>query len=170
MLLFWFRADTIGGVQWGDDDIYFNSEGYLCFVVHHVKWGTAHIRAFVKSIAPPDAANDLRCMIWKKIKIALQIKGLDGTRLMGLQLWGDDPKRVSDIITRKMKEILNRRDMGVALGTFISSHSWRKCGASAAARLQIDWHTIMCWGMWISHASAEKYVDHKYTAVCGIAF
>jgi hypothetical protein len=106
----------------------------------------------------------------EKIKIALQIKGLDGTRLMGPQLWGDDPKRVSDIITRKMKEILNRRDMGVALGTFISSHSWRKCGASAAARLQIDWHTIMCWGMWISHASAEKYVDHKYTAVCGIAF
>ena len=20
----------------------------------------------------------------------------------------------------------------------------------------------MCWGMWVSHASAEKYVDHKY--------
>jgi hypothetical protein len=162
MLLFWFRSDTMGGVQRGDSDIYFNSEGYLCFVVRRVKRGTAHIRAFVKSIAPPDAANDLRCMIWKKLKIALQVMGPDGTRLIGPQLWGDDPKRVSDVVTRKMKELLNCRDMGVALGTFISSHSWRKCGASAAARLQIDWHTVMCWGMWVSHASAEKYVDHKY--------
>ena len=105
-------------------------KGYLCFVVRRVKRGTAHIRVFVKSIAPPDAANDLRCtcMIWKKLKIALQVMGPDGTRLIGPQLWGDDPKRVSDVVTRKMKELLNCRDMGVALGTFISSHSWRKCG------------------------------------------
>jgi hypothetical protein len=90
-------------------------KGYLCFVVRRVKRGTAHIRAFVKSIASPYAANDLRCMVWKELKIALQI----------IDISTHDPKRVCDVIARKMKELLNRRDMGVALGTFISSHSWR---------------------------------------------
>ena len=29
-------------------------------------------------------------------------------------------------------------------------------------RLKIDWHTIMCWGMWKSHSLAEKYIDPTY--------
>ena len=168
MLLFWFRADTLGGVRRGDPaipddpgDIYFNRHGYLCFTVRRVKRGNAHIQAFVKSIAPPPQGNRLRTMIWARLRLALGVQK-NGTRLIGPQLWGDDPKRVADVISKKMKELLHRGDTGVPLGTFISSHSWRKAGASAAARLQIDWHTIMCWGMWVSHASAEKYVDPRY--------
>jgi len=168
MLLFWFRADTLGGVLSEDParpddlgDIYFNSHGFLCFTVRRVKRGTAHIQAFVKSIAPPPRTNKLRTMIWAQLRNALAVQK-NGTRLIGPQLWGDDPKRVADVISKKMKELLNRSDSGVPLGTFISSHSWRKAGASAAARLKIDWHTIMCWGMWKSHNSAEKYIDPTY--------
>ena len=168
MLLFWFRADTLGGVRKGDParpddpgDIYFSSHGYLCFTVRRVKRGSAHIQAFVKSISPPPPANTLRTMIWAKLRLALDVKK-NGTRLIGPQLWGDDPKRAADVISQKMKEILHRGDCGIPLGTFISSHSWRKAGASAAACLRIDWHTIMCWGMWKTHISAEKYIDPTY--------
>ena len=34
----------------------------------------------------------------------------NGIRLIGPQLWGDDPKRVADVISKKMKELLNRSD------------------------------------------------------------
>ena len=100
-------------------------------------------------------------MIWAKLRLALDVKK-NGTRLIGPQLWGDDPKRAADVISQKMKEILHRGDCGIPLGTFISSHSWRKARASAAACLRIDWHTIMCWGMWKTHISAEKYIDPTY--------
>ena len=129
MLLFCFRSDTLGGVLSGDlarpddpRDIYFNSHGFMCFSVRRVKRGTAHIQAFVKSIAPPPRSNTLRTMIWAQLRNALAVQK-NGTRLIGPQLWGDDPKRVADVISKKMKEILNRSDSGVPLGTFISSHS-----------------------------------------------
>jgi hypothetical protein len=149
VLLFWFRADTLGGVLSGDParpedhgDIYFNSHGYLCFTVRWVKRGTAHIQAFVKSIAPPPQSNTLRTMIWAQLRNALAVKK-NGIRLIGPPLWGDDPKRAADVIAKKMKELLDRSDSRIPLGAFISSHSWRKASASAAARLNIGWHTIM---------------------------
>ena len=103
-------------------DIYFNRHGYLCFTVRRVKRGTAHIQAFVNSIAPPPQGNRLRTMIWVRLRLALGVQK-NGTRLIGPQLWGDDPKRVADVISKKMKELLHRGDTGVPLGTFISSHS-----------------------------------------------
>jgi hypothetical protein len=84
MLLFWFRADTLGGVRMGDParpddhgDIYFSSHGYLCFTVRRVKRGSAHIQAFVKSISPPPPANTLRTMIWAKLRLALAVKKME---------------------------------------------------------------------------------------------
>ena len=113
---FHFGFDTLGGVLSGDSarpddpgDIYSSAHGYLCFTVRRVKRGTAHIHAFVKSIAPPPRSNTLRTMIWAQLRNALAVKK-NGIRLIGPQLWGDDPKRVADVISKKMKELLNRSD------------------------------------------------------------
>ena len=64
---FHFGFDTLGGVLSGDSarpddpgDIYSSAHGYLCFTVRRVKRGTAHIQAFVKTIAPPPQSNTLR--------------------------------------------------------------------------------------------------------------
>jgi hypothetical protein len=102
-------------------------------------------------------------MIWAQLRNALVVKK-NGIRLIGPQLWGNDPKRAADVVSKKMKglHVLDRSDSEIQLGAFISSHSWRKAGASAAARLKIDWHTIMCSGIWKSHNSAEKYIDPTY--------
>jgi hypothetical protein len=86
MLLFWFRADTLGMVRIGDlarpddrGDIYFSSHGYLCFTVRRVKRGSAHIHEFVKSFSPPPPANTLRttCMMWAKLRLALDVKKME---------------------------------------------------------------------------------------------
>jgi hypothetical protein len=68
MLLFWFRAETLGGVLSGDptrpdDPIYkFNSHGFLCFTVRRVKRGTAHIQdPGICEIDCTAAAVSLRC-------------------------------------------------------------------------------------------------------------
>jgi hypothetical protein len=48
-------------------------------------------------------------------------------------------------------------------GSFIASHSWRKTGASALAKVMPQgMFTIKTWGMWASVSSAERYVDIRH--------
>ena len=61
-----------------------------------------------------------------------------------------------------MDELLDDRQLFVPEGSFISSHSWRKTGASAFAACRGDWHILMRWGMWRAMASAESYVNQAF--------
>ena len=50
-------------------------------------------------------------------------------------------------------------------GRFVSSHSMRKTGASAANKVGVTlFEGLMPWGGWRSSQSAERYVNQAYLA------
>jgi hypothetical protein len=77
-------------------------------------------------------------------------------------LWGLQPRQVSDKISTAMRTYLPKNLMGVDASSFISSHSFRKFGASAAVSIEIGWYTIMRWGLWASLTSPMAYVAKNY--------
>ena len=74
------------------------------------------------------------------------LSGSDGKRLLGPVLWGSTPRRVADIVSKKMSVMLPKSNMGVHKTAYISSHFWRKMGASAGALLDIGWQNVMVSG------------------------
>jgi hypothetical protein len=80
-----------------------------------------------------------------------------------LSLIGDKPSQASDLVTKAMAVILPPEETpDIAAGTFISSHSWRKTGASALA-LFCSLFNVRKWGMWKTVSSCERYVDDTFT-------
>jgi hypothetical protein len=157
-LLFWFRADTIAGYQPGD--IRFNAAGDMSFLVRRLKRGSAHIQPFSKGIPAP--TTEILAVIFAVIRHAISIETATGTYCFGPWLWGDQPGNVSDKITCAMDELLDYDDLFIPEGSFVSSHSWRKTGASAFAACRGDWLLLMRWGMWKAIASAQAYVNLEY--------
>ena len=158
MLIFWFRADTIAGYQPGD--IIFNEAGAMNFVVRRLKRGTAHVQPFSKSI-PTLATSKLR-QIFAVIWHAVALRTADGQFWFSSYLWGTKPQAVSDCVTKAMDEMLDYRQLFIPEGSFISSHSWRRTGASAYAACRGDWHLLKRWGMWRAITSAEAYINLDY--------
>ena len=165
MALLWLRADTMAGIRTDDPtnpDVYFSERGYLCFVVRRVKRGGRGCPPFIRQIAPPAPDNTVRCMLWAKLKQVVVLSGKDGRRLLGPGLWGTQPRRVADVISKQMHIMLPKASVGVHAESYISSHSWRKMGASAGAVLSIGWQCVMVWGCWLSHTSPQLYVDKRF--------
>ena len=155
MLIFWFQADTIAGYQPGD--ISFNDLGAMNFVVQRLKRGQAHVQPFSKSIPAPTTGRLQQ--IFAVIRYSVSLKTATGDYIFSSSLWGADPKAVSDKISSAMSEILDYGQLFIPDGSFISSHSWRRTGASAFAACRGDWHLLMRWGMWRAIASAQAYVN-----------
>jgi hypothetical protein len=165
MALLWLRADTMAGICTDDPlkpDVYFNARGYLCLVVRRIKRGGRGCTPFIRQVAPPAPTNTVRCALWDKLKRVVLLSGPDGRRLLGPALWGSTPRRVADIVSKKMNAMLPKSNMGVHETAYISSHSWRKMGASAGALLDIGWQNVMVWGCWKSQSSAQLYVDGRF--------
>ena len=60
--------------------------------------------------------------------------------------------------------------LGLREGSFVSSHSFRKTGAVAAARTLCEFNNaIKPWGHWKSVTSAERYVADEHYAVGEVA-
>jgi hypothetical protein len=72
------------------------------------------------------------------------------------------PSQTADRVTKAMQAILPPEDTpDVAQGTFISSHSWRKTGASALASF-CSLFQVKRWGMWKTTSSCERYIDDTF--------
>eukprot|EP01052_Picozoa_sp_SAG31_P053941 SAG31_NODE_14084_length_828_cov_0.978052_1_plen_164_part_01 len=140
LLLFWFRADTIAGYQLGD--IAFTQDGAMVFTIRRLKRRAAERQPFVKSIPPP--TNPTQHLLFRAVQHAISLKtAADPTKnRFSEELWGSRPTAVSDRISRAMDRILPRSRMHIPAESFISSHSWRKTSASAAASCGVDWHVI----------------------------
>eukprot|EP01050_Picozoa_sp_SAG11_P030308 SAG11_NODE_8911_length_963_cov_3.038194_1_plen_277_part_01 len=158
MLMYWFRADTIAGYRPGD--ITFNDVGAMNFVVRRLKRGKAHVQPFSKCIPCPTTGRSKR--IFLVIQHAIGLRAGDGEFWFSDYIWGNAPTTVSDRITQAMAAYLDAKQLFMPEGSFISSHSWRKTGASAYAASQGDWHLLMRWGMWKAIASAEAYINRDF--------
>ena len=157
-LLFWFRADTIAGYRPGD--IRFNQSGAMDFTVRRLKRGTAHAQPFSKSVPAPQ--NPILAAVFAVIRHAVTLTDDEGSFVFSNELWGDKPKQVSDQITKAMDSLLRYDQLFISQGSFVSSHSWRRTGASGFAAAKGDWHVLTRWGMWKVHASAEAYVNSEF--------
>ena len=88
----------------------------------------------------------------------------DARPLFGPVLFGDTPVRVSQVISDRMQSDFPAGTPGIPSGSHISSHSWRKAGASALAALRVPDQVIKQWGMWRCRTSIDTYVDDEYRA------
>jgi hypothetical protein len=154
MYLFLFRADTIAGIQHVDDCCIL-LDGTLRFCVRRLKRDrTVQWRPFHVSIPAPQPGST-RARIWQVL-----LKGLPFVPQL-VRTWSKAP---STTVTQAMRDLLLPNG-GAALippGSHISSHSWRKAGASSLAKAACSWFVIKTWGMWLSTTSAERYVELRY--------
>ena len=158
-LLLGFRGDTIGGIA-QPSDVTVEADGSIVFVVRRVKRqnvGTQGVLVpFTRRIPPP--SRPVRRRVHEIIRSALRVRTPEGELLLGPALLGTKPSKASDKITTAMRELLPLDEIpDVVQGTFISSHSWRKTGASALAGY-LSLFAVNRWGMWKSTASCERYV------------
>jgi hypothetical protein len=154
MLLFLFRADTIGGIICPEDCQILPS-GELRFLVRKLKRDrVVKYRPFYISIPPPQAGTT-RASMWNILR-----QGLPHVPALVASWKGCASREIS----KAMRELL-LPDGGADLippGSYLSSHSWRKSGASALAKVGCSMFTIKTWGMWKSTSSAERYVELRY--------
>ena len=167
MLLFMFRADTMGGILSADSDIRFLEDGSLNFMVRRLKRGTAHLQPFTRSIPAPPPTNTFRTRVFEVIRRAVALRNPQAPTepLIRAGFLGTTPARASDALTNAMDRLLSANlseSFMMGDGSHISSHSWRKAAASALAAMQANWLTIKMWGMWASANSAERYIDALY--------
>jgi hypothetical protein len=157
MILFGFRADTIGGMT-GIDDLRVTPDLCIKFTVRRVKRRNVSdagvLKPFIRELPAPRSANSLRGKVHSVIKAASELQDSEGNPLM-LSLIGT-PSQTADRVTKAMQAILPPEDTpDVAQGTFISSHSWRKTGASALASF-CSLFQVKRWGMWKTTSSCER--------------
>ena len=167
-LLFLFRADTIAGVVDAANQITI-SAGRLTFEVRRLKRGGANISPFTRSIPIPTNSSHPRARAATIIATALKLKTAQGQPLLGPALWGSTPSKVSDKISIAMETHLIKpcatgctQPSGIPPESFISSHSWRKAGASAIATFA-DFLKLRRWGMWKSITAPILYIDDRYS-------
>jgi hypothetical protein len=163
MLLFGFRADTIGGKA-GADDLRVLPTKAIHHMVRRIKRkngaGEGLLKPFVRQIPPPRNPTSVRGRVTTIIETAARLIDAEGKPLM-LSLI-DKPSEAADKVSKAMRVILPPEETpDIADGTFISSHSWRKTGASALA-IFCSLFKVKSWGMWASTSSCEKYVDETY--------
>jgi hypothetical protein len=104
---------------------------------------------------PAPQPGSTRARIWLVL-----LKGLPFVPQL-VRTWSKAP---STTVTQAMRDLLLPNG-GAALippGSHISSHSWRKAGASSLAKAACSWFVIKTWGMWLSTTSAERYVELRY--------
>jgi hypothetical protein len=118
------------------------------------------LKPFIRELPAPRSANSLRGKVHSVIKAASELQDSEGNPLM-LSLIGT-PSQTADRVTKAMQAILPPEDTpDVAQGTFISSHSWRKTGASALASF-CSLFQVKRWGMWKTTSSCERYIDDTF--------
>ena len=110
----------------------------------------------------PAPQNPLLAAVFAVIRHAVTLTDDEGSFVFSNELWGDKPKQVSDQITKAMDSLLRYDQLFIPQGSFVSSHSWRRTGASGFAAAKGDWHVLTRWGMWKVHASAEAYVNSEF--------
>jgi hypothetical protein len=167
MLLFLFRADTMAGMitNPATRTVRIGKHKNVEFTVNRVKRSNVGdggvVQPFVRSV--PDAKpGSLREEIIGFIAVGLTVL-VDDEPALGPALLGNTPSGASTRITEAVSEHL--KDLpGIAAGSFVGSHSFRKTGASALAALRVPWQVIKKWGMWRTSDSAERYVNDDYEA------
>ena len=158
MLLFGFRSDTISGLdpQRRPSDLCFSADGSLNAVVNRVKRGRAHIAPFTLSVPPASPRGHVRSRVFAVIEA--------GIKHLGPQLWGTAPARVSDAISGAMNRLMaDDIQSTLPTGTFVSSHSFRKAGASILYCMRVSTFAIRVWGGWRTITSPALYCDPAYS-------
>jgi hypothetical protein len=163
MLLYGFRADTIGGMD-SRQDLRVDTDLSVKYMVKRVKrqngTGAGVLKPFIRQLPPPTSPTSLRGRVQSIINVASTLEDNEGKPLI-MSLIGS-PSTASDKITKAMQRILPPEETpDIAPGTFISSPSWRKTGASALATF-CSLFRVKRWGMWKSTSSCERYIDDSF--------
>lgn len=158
MLKLIIRANTVAG--WLKEDNRYNEAGSFLSTVRKVKWGRAHIQPFTKIVPPPPASNSIATRV--NLLIARVIQESDSennTFEFSAAGMGITTNNASVVITEFMQTYLPAAEIGVAEGSFISSHSMRITGANMINALHRgDYTRLKKWGGWLSETSVGIYL------------
>ena len=158
MLKLIIRANTVAG--WKPGDNRYNATGSFLSTVRKVKWGRAHIQPFTKIVPPPPANNEVAIKVNRLIKAVLQESdNPDSEFEFSAKGMGITIDNASVIITEFLQLHLPAEEIGVAEGSFISSHSMRITGANMINSLHKgDYTRLKKWGGWLSETSVGIYL------------
>ena len=154
MFIMGFRADTIAGID-GPRDISRSGRAIRTTVTRVKRRGASRLRPI--TLETPMGSSDAhpRSRAFRLI--------IDARPYITTELFGDDPSRVSAMISDAMTRLIGpevRAELPDAC--FCSSHSFRKAGASTLGAMQVSMYTIKKWGMWKTVTSPERYIDELY--------
>ena len=158
MLLFWLRADSVGAFKAGD--LAWDNRGYTTILIRKVKTGQAILKPFTKSIPPPNPVTNNRTMkrVMAFLRMAAACKTTEGEWVLDAATWNIRSDNAASMINRWMTLYMPNELTGVAPASFLSSHSYRRTGASQAwCSCRAHWCQIMRWGGWLTIVSAERY-------------
>ena len=177
MILCFFRAHTWGSVQ-HEDDIYFDPEGNLVVVVRALKGqllNTPELKTVPKCEPAAPQAGGAPVRPHARARLFESIRKAQAADIP-LRLGGGSipANAAADYITNRLNPdraeaadtvdgIIPPAALPIPEGRFISSHSMRKTGASAAYQIgALFFESIVPWGGWKSTTSAERYVNKAY--------
>jgi hypothetical protein len=162
MLWFWLRADSIGAFVGGD--LTWTDSGYTVLQIRKVKTGQARVKPFTKIIPCPGTETAIVTRVTSILKSAVELRTDDGRHVLDASTWGITSKSASPKINAWMKIYMPNNLTGVGLNSFLSSHSYRRTGASHAwCSCRAHFCRIMSWGGWASISSAERYCVRTLT-------
>lgn len=158
MLKLIIRANTVAGWLRGDNR--YNATGSFISTVRKVKWGRAHIQPFTKIVPPPPVENKTARRVNTLIQKVLAASDCPDTDFeFSAAGMGITANNASVVITEFMQEYLPSEEIGVAEGSFISSHSMRITGANMINSLHRgDYTRLKKWGGWLSETSVGIYL------------
>ena len=159
------RASTLGAMQEGD--IWFDDEG-MHLKIRFLKGYEAHdarLRNMFKLIpwGPTDEPCHPRNMVFKVIKSALGLEGLQCHSIyevLGPPEEGVAAKDLSKVMLETIHQ--DEFDAQGVKGTKITSHSFRKTGASAMLASGVKPERILKEGLWSHVKYVFLYADKEY--------
>ena len=172
MIIFFFRANTMGAME-AEDDIYFDEHsGEIVFKVRALKG--RHLAVPILKRLPPVNKLETATREWngkpkhyrdRYFDLLRRVKS-EGVKLNiytnRLTAAGQINSYIADLFPPGL--------LGLRDGSFVSSHSLRKTGAVAAARTLCEFNNaIRPWGHWKSVTSAERYVADELYVVGVVA-
>jgi hypothetical protein len=154
MLLGWFRADTVAGLEPGD--CAFAPDGALVLCVRRMK-GRPDLRTRPKLLNVPAGrtAGHVRSRVFSVIRRALEADPLFYTALRQEELAGlarreanPGESLAATIATRKLRDLAAPAVIGLPPDVVIGSHSWREMAATCCAQARYDSVRMAAHGCW----------------------
>ena len=146
----WFRADTMAGLR--ADDVTFDEFGFLNILIRHMKFRPEYRTRPGLMTVPPGpvdqplhARNAVFAILRRALNANPAVFSMVGRLVSPAEANG---AAAAQLITDKLREIVDVESLNLPFGATVSSHSFREMGATASAKAGFDSIRMAAHGHW----------------------